>query len=131
MREIIGKLGMSQEQRGKMRTIYPQLSKLRESLIAQNQPKDKVNKQVSAEFKKLLFNILTSEQQQKFKELENSNPVKTIYKYENNNLIELKVTTGLNAGGYTEIIKGDVEQGNQVITKVVVKQNKKQALRLF
>ena len=131
MREIIGKLGMSQEQRGKMRTIYPQLSKLRESLIAQNQPQDKVNKQVSAEFKKLLFNILTSEQQQKFKELENSNPVKTIYKYENNNLIELKVTTGLNAGGYTEIIKGDVEQGNQVITKVVVKQNKKQALRLF
>ena len=39
--------------------------------------------------------------------------------------------TGLNSGGYTEIIKGDLEEGDEVISKVIVETSIKKALRLF
>ena len=39
--------------------------------------------------------------------------------------------TGLNSGGYTEIIKGEIQEGDEVISKVIVETSEKKALRLF
>ena len=39
--------------------------------------------------------------------------------------------TGLNSGGFTEIIKGEINEGDQVISKVTVETTQKKALRLF
>ena len=44
---------------------------------------------------------------------------------------KIELITGLNSGGYTEIIKGDVEVGDEVISKVIVETSNKKALRLF
>ena len=39
--------------------------------------------------------------------------------------------TGLNSGGYTEIINGEIEEGDEVISKVIIETSNKKALRLF
>ena len=44
---------------------------------------------------------------------------------------QIDLITGLNSGGYTEIIKGEVEEGDDVISKVIVETSEKKALRLF
>ena len=44
---------------------------------------------------------------------------------------KIEIFTGLTAGGYTEIIQGDVKEGDEVISKVSIKTSEKKALRLF
>ena len=44
---------------------------------------------------------------------------------------KIDLITGLNSGGFTEIIKGELEEGDQVISKVIVETSQKKALRLF
>ena len=39
--------------------------------------------------------------------------------------------TGVNSVGYTEIIKGELNEGDQVISKITVETSQKKALRLF
>ena len=44
---------------------------------------------------------------------------------------QIDLVTGLNSGGYTEIIKGEIQEGDEVISKVIVETSEKKALRLF
>ena len=44
---------------------------------------------------------------------------------------QVDLVTGLNSGGYTEIIKGELNEGDQVISKITVETSQKKALRLF
>ena len=47
------------------------------------------------------------------------------------NMKKIDLITGLNSGGYTEIIKGDINEGDEVISKIIVETSNKKALRLF
>ena len=62
---------------------------------------------------------------------ENSLNVKKVYKLVDGKHEKIDLITGLNSGGFTEIIKGELEEGDQVISKVTVETSQKKALRLF
>ena len=63
--------------------------------------------------------------------LKESLNVKKVYKLVDGELQKIELITGLNSGGYSEIIKGDIEVGDEVISKVIVETSNKKALRLF
>ena len=44
---------------------------------------------------------------------------------------ELKLSVGLKAGGYTEILNTEVNEGDEFISKVIINESTKKALRLF
>ncbi len=131
MKEIMGNLNLTKEQKGKMRSIYPQLGKKKEELINKGMSEDKVTKQVSIFFESLFVETLTDNQKIKFFKLKKSMQIKKIYKLIDEVPQELKITTGLSAGGYTEIISGEIKEGDEIISKVEIKETIKKALRLF
>ena len=55
--------------------------------------------------------------------------VKKVYKLIDGSHEQIDLITGLNSGGYTEIIKGDIEEGDEVISKIIVETSEKKALR--
>ena len=131
MRDIMGKMNLSKEQQGKMRSIYPQLGKKKEELVNKGMPDEKVSKQVSIFFETLFVELLTDDQKNKFFKLKKSSEVKKIYKLIDGQTQEIRISTGLSAGGYTEILQGEVKEGDEIISKVVIKEAAKKALRLF
>ena len=131
MRDIMGKMNLSKEQQGKMRSIYPQLGKKKEELVSKGMPDEKVSKQVSIFFETLFVELLTDDQKNKFFKLKKSSEVKKIYKLIDGQTQEIRISTGLSAGGYTEILQGEVKEGDEIISKVVIKEAEKKALRLF
>ena len=66
MREIMGKLNLTQKQRGKMMSIWPQLGKKKEELTNKGMSEEKVSKQVNQFFEDLFVKLLTDEQLSKF-----------------------------------------------------------------
>ncbi len=131
MREIMSKLDMTQEQQNKMRSVYPQLGKVRESLSAKNLSEEKIAKEMSLFIENSLIEILSDEQTSKYFSLKESLNLKKLYKIIDNKPTKIELITGLTAGGYTEIIQGDVKAGDEVISKVSIKTSEKKALRLF
>ena len=131
MREIMSKLNMTKEQQNKMRTVYPQLGKVRESLLAKNLSQDKIAKEMSLFIENSLIEILSDEQTSKYFSLKESLNLKKLYKIIDNKPTKIELITGLTAGGYTEIIQGDVKEDDEVISKVSIKKSEKKALRLF
>ena len=63
--------------------------------------------------------------------LKESLNVKKVYKLVDGSHEQIDLVTGLNSGGYTEIIKGEIQEGDEVISKVIVETSEKKALRLF
>ena len=57
--------------------------------------------------------------------------IKKVYKLIEGEHQQIDLVTGLNSGGYTEIIKGEIQEGDEVISKVIVETSEKKALRLF
>ena len=55
--------------------------------------------------------------------------VKKVFKLVDGSHEQIDLITGLNSGGYTEIIKGDIEEGDEVISKIIVETSEKKALR--
>ena len=131
MRDIMAKMNLTEQQKGKMRGIYPRLGKKKEELTNKGMSEEKVSKQVSLFFETLFVELLTDEQKTKFYSLKKSSEVKKIYKLVDGNPEEIKISTGLNAGGFTEILEGEVKEGDEIISKVVIKETTKKALRLF
>ena len=78
-----------------------------------------------------LIELLDEDQKNKYFSLKESLNVKKVYKLVDGEHQKIELITGLNSGGYTEIIKGDVEVGDEVISKVIVETSIKKALRLF
>ena len=78
-----------------------------------------------------LIEILSDEQTSKYFSLKEALNLKKLYKIIDNKPTKIELITGLTAGGYTEIIKGDVKEGDEVISKVSIKTSEKKALRLF
>ena len=74
---------------------------------------------------------LNDEQKNKFFTLKEALNVKKVYKLVDGEHEKIDLITGLNSGGYTEIIKGEIEEGDEVISKVIVETSNKKALRLF
>ena len=60
-----------------------------------------------------------------------NNNVKKVYKLVDGEHQKTDLITGLNSGGYTEIINGEIEEGDEVISKVIIETSNKKALRLF
>ena len=60
-----------------------------------------------------------------------SDNVKKVYKLVDGSHEQIDLVTGLNSGGFTEIIKGEIQEGDEVISKVIVETSEKKALRLF
>jgi HlyD family secretion protein len=131
MREIMSKLNMTKEQQNKMRSVYPQLGKIRESLSTKNLSQDKIAKEMSLFIENSLIEILSDEQTSKYFSLKESLNLKKLYKIIDNKPTKIELITGLTAGGYTEIIQGDVKEDDEVISKVSIKKSEKKALRLF
>ena len=131
MQEIMGQLNMTTEQQNKMRGVYPKLGKVRESLSAKNLSPDKIRKEMQLYIENALVELLDEDQKNKYFSLKESLNVKKVYKLVDGEHQKIELITGLNSGGYTEIIKGDVELGDEVISKVIVKTSNKKALRLF
>ena len=131
MREIMSKLNMTKEQQNKMRSVYPQLGKIRESLSTKNLSQDKIAKEMSLFIENSLIEILSDEQTSKYFSLKESLNLKKLYKIIDNKTTKIELITGLTAGGYTEIIQGDVKEGDEVISQVSIKTSEKKALRLF
>jgi len=131
MQEIMGQLNMTNEQKNKMRGVYPKLGKVRESLSAKNLSPEKIRKEMQLYIENALIELLNEDQKNKYFSLKESLNVKKIYKLVNGEYEKIELITGLNSGGYTEIIKGDVEVGDEVISKVIVETSNKKALRLF
>ena len=67
----------------------------------------------------------------KYFELKQSLNVKKVFKLVEGSHEQIDLITGLNSGGYTEIIKGEVEEGDDIISKVIIETSEKKALRLF
>ena len=63
--------------------------------------------------------------------LKESLNIKKVYKLVDGEHKQVDLVTGLNSGGFTEIIKGELNEGDQVISKVTVETTQKKALRLF
>ena len=131
MQEIMGQLNMTTEQNNKMRGVYPKLGKVRESLSAKNLSPEKIRKEMQLYIENALIELLDEDQKNKFFSLKESLNVKKVYKLVDGEHQKIELITGLNSGGYTEIIKGDLEVGDEVISKVIVKTSNKKALRLF
>ena len=131
MQEIMGQLDMTSDQQNKMRSVYPKLGKVRASLEAKNLSPEKIGKEMQLYIENGLIEILTDEQKNKYFTLKESLNVKKVYKLVDGEHQKIDLITGLNSGGYTEIIKGKLSEGDQVISKVVVESTSKKALRLF
>lgn len=131
MREIMDKLVLTKKQKNKMMSIYPQLGKKKEELANKGMSEEKISKQVSVFFESLFIEILSDEQKSKFFKLKKSMQIKKIYSLVNESPQEIKISTGLSAGGYTEIINGEIQNGDEIISKIVVNETIKKALRLF
>ena len=130
MREIMGKLSLTQIQRGKMMSIWPQLGKKKEELTNKGMSEEKVNKQVSKFFEDLFVKLLTEEQLSKFYTLKSSQ-IKNAYQMINGKPEEFKLSIGLKAGGYTEILNTEIKEGDEFISKIIINESPKKALRLF
>ena len=131
MQEIMGQLNMTTEQKNKMRGVYPKLGKVRESLSAKNLSPEKIRKEMQLYIENALIELLDEDQKNKYFSLKESLNVKKVYKLVDGEYQKIELITGLNSGGYTEIIKGDLEVGDEVISKVIVETSNKKALRLF
>ena len=131
MQEIMGQLNMTPTQQNKMRGVYPKLGKLRASLEAKNVSPEKISKEIQLFIENGLIELLTDEQKNKYFALKESLNVKKVYKLVDGEHEKIDLITGLNSGGYTEIIKGELIEGDQVISKVSVETTQKKALRLF
>ena len=92
---------------------------------------EKVTKQVSQFFDSLFVELLSDEQKSQFYSLKKSSEIKNAYQLVSGKLQELKLSTGLKAGGYTEILNEEVGAGDEFISKVIISENTKKALRLF
>ena len=131
MQEIMGQLNMTTEQKNKMRSVYPKLGKVRESLGAKNLSPEKIRKEMKLYIENALIELLNDDQKNKYFSLKESLNVEKVYKLVDGEHQKIELITGLNSGGYTEIIKGDLKVGDEVISKVIVKTSNKKALRLF
>ena len=127
----MAQINMTTEQQNKMRSVYPKLGKVRGSLEAKNLSPEKIGKEIQLYIENALVELLTDEQRNKYFELKQSLNVKKVFKLVEGSHEKIDLITGLNSGGYTEIIKGEVEEGDDVISKVVVETSEKKALRLF
>ena len=130
MREIMGKLDLTKIQRGKMMSIWPQLGKKKEELNNKGMSEEKVSKQVNQFFEDLFIKLLTDEQLSKFYILK-STKIKNAYKLVNEETKEFKLSVGLNAGGFTEILNNEIKEGDEFISKVIIEESNKKTLRLF
>ena len=131
MQEIMGQLNMTSDQQNKMRGVYPKLGKLRASLEAKNLSPEKIRKEIQLYIENALVELLTDEQRNKYFSLKESLNVKKVYKLVDGSHEQIDLVTGPNSGGYTEIIKGEIQEGDEVISKVIVETSEKKALRLF
>ena len=131
LQEIMGQLNMTTEQQNKMRGVYPKLGKVRESLTAKNLSPEKIRKEMQLYIENALIELLNDEQKNKFFTLKEALNVKKVYKLVDGEHEKIDLITGLNSGGYTEIITGEIEEGDEVISKVIVETSNKKALRLF
>jgi len=131
MQEIMGQLDMTSDQKNKMRGVYPKLGKLKASLEAKNMSPEKIGKEIQLFIENGLIELLTDEQRNKYFALKESLNVKKVYKLVDGEHQKIDLITGLNSGGYTEIIKGELNEGDQVISKITVETSSKKALRLF
>jgi len=131
MREIMDKLNLTKKQKGMMMGIYPQLGKKKEELTNSGMSEEKVTKQVSQFFDSLFVELLSDEQKSQFYSLKKSSEIKNAYQLVGGKLQELKLSTGLKAGGYTEILNEEVGAGDEFISKVIISEYTKKALRLF
>ena len=131
MQEIMGQLDMTLDQQNKMRGVYPKLGKLRASLEAKNVSPEKIGKEIQLFIENGLLELLTDEQKNKYFTLKDSLNVKNVYKLVDGEHQKIDLITGLNSGGYTEIIKGELNEGDQVISKITIETTSKKALRLF
>ena len=131
MREIMKKLNLSEKQKNKMMSIYPQLGKKKEELTSKGMSEDKVTKQVSKFFDNLFVEILSEEQKSRFYILKNSSEVKSVFQLIDGRPQELKISIGLTAGGYTEILNSEFSEGDELISKIIINESTKKALRLF
>ncbi len=91
----------------------------------------KISKEIQLFIENGLIELLTDEQRNKYFSLKESLNVKKVYKLINGEHQKIDLITGLNSGGYTEIIKGELNEGDQVISKITVETSSKKALRLF
>ena len=131
MQEIMGQLEMTTDQQNKMRGVYPKLGKLRASLEAKNMSPEKIGKEIQLFIENGLIEVLTDEQKNKYFTLKESLNIKKVFKLVDGEHKQVDLVTGLNSGGYTEIIKGELNEGDQVISKITVETSQKKALRLF
>ncbi len=131
MQEIMAQLDMTSDQQNKMRGVYPKLGKLKASLEAKNLSPEKISKEIQLFIENGLIDLLTDEQRNKYFALKESLNVKKVYKLIDGEHQKIDLITGLNSGGYTEIIKGELNEGDQVISKITVETSSKKALRLF
>ena len=129
MQEIMGQINMTTDQQNKMRSVYPKLGKVRGSLEAKNLAPEKIRKEIQLYIENALLELLTDEQQNKYFSLKESLNVKKVFKLVDGSHEQIDLITGLNSGGYTEIIKGDIEEGDEVISKIIVETSEKKALR--
>ena len=130
MREIMAKLNLTQMQRGKMMGIWPQLGKKKDELNNKGMSEEKVSKQVNKFFESLFIKLLTDEQLSEFYILKSSQ-IKNAYQMVDEKPKELKLSVGLKAGGYTEILNNEVKEGDEFISKITINESSKKALRLF
>ena len=131
MQEIMGQLDMTSDQQNKMRSVYPKLGKLRASLELKNMSPEKIGKEMQLFIENGLIDVLTDEQKNKYFTLKESLNIKKVFKLVDGEHKQVDLVTGLNSGGYTEIIKGELNEGDQVISKITVETSQKKALRLF
>ena len=131
MQEIMGKLNMTEKQKNKMRGVYPKLGKVRDSLTSKNMSPEKIRKEVHLYIENSLIELLSDEQKNKYFSLKESLNVKKVYKLIDGQHQKIDLITGLSSGGYTEIIKGEILEGDEVISKVKIETSEKKALRLF
>ena len=104
---------------------------VRGSLEAKNLSPEKIRKEIQLYIENALVELLTDEQRNKYFSLKESLNVKKVYKLVDGSHEQIDLVTGLNSGGYTEIIKGEIQEGDEVISKVIVETSEKKALRLF
>ena len=98
---------------------------------AKNVSPEKIGKEIQLFIENGLIDLLNDEQKNKYFNLKESLNVKKVFKLVDGKHEKIDLITGLNSGGFTEIIKGEIEEGDQVISKVTVETSQKKALRLF
>ena len=130
MQNIMEKLKLTTAQRGKMRGIWPQLGKKKEELTNKGMSEEKISKQVNNFFENLFIELLTDEQKSKFINLKSSE-IKNAYQLIDGLPVESKLSIGLKAGGYSEILNSKFSEGDKFISKIIITESSKKALRLF